>query len=440
LFRTEVRKKNLDFNVIDHTAQHPDFPSDGVIVGDALRLKQVLINLIGNAIKFTDAGSVTVDAQLQRVAGETLVVGIQVTDTGIGISKEQQTRLFESFQQAETSTTRRFGGTGLGLAICKTLVQVMGGEVSVRSEVGQGSSFAFDARFLRPATKVSVATEARTRPRSADILRGRRILLAEDNPINQQLALEYLQRSDATIDIAQTGRRAIDLALTNTYDAILMDIHMPEVDGLAATTAIRDAGFTMPIIAVSADAMAERRSAALAAGCNAYVTKPIDFDELLTTLSGLLGAQAQDTAPKRRRASDPATEAAELADLVNQRTPGINIGEAIKGHNGNVKLMLKLMGDFGRYYGDAGQRMREAVTENNMEAGERLAHNLHGVAGSFGAADLKEASKALELALAHGDKKNLLGLVQSFEMALSEVLESAESLASREVSFRATDL
>ena len=102
----------------------------------------------------------------------------------------------------------------------------------------------------------------------------------------------------------ETGRRAIDLALTNTYDAILMDIHMPEVDGLAATTAIRDAGLTMPIIAVSADAMAERRSAALAAGCNAYVTKPIDFDELLTTLSGLLGAQAQDTAPKRRRASD----------------------------------------------------------------------------------------------------------------------------------------
>jgi CheY-like chemotaxis protein/HPt (histidine-containing phosphotransfer) domain-containing protein len=280
----------------------------------------------------------------------------------------------------------------------------------------------------------------RTRPRSADILRGRRILLAEDNPINQQLALEYLQRSDATIDIAESGRKAIDLALTNTYDAILMDIHMPEVDGLSATMAIRDAGLTMPIIAVSADAMAERRSAALTAGCNAYVTKPIDFDELLATLSGLLGAQPQDTAPKRRRASDPATEAAELADLVNQRTPGINIGEAIKGHNGNVKLMLKLMGDFGRYYGDAGQRMREAVTENNMEAGERLAHNLHGVAGSFGAADLKEASKALELALAHGDKKNLLGLVQSFEMALSEVLESAESLASREVSFRATDL
>ena len=440
LFRTEVRKKNLELTVTDHTSDHEEFPDHGIIVGDALRLKQVLINLIGNAIKFTEAGSVTVDAQLQRVSGDTLVVGIQVTDTGIGISREQQTRLFESFQQAETSTTRRYGGTGLGLAISRKLVHLMGGTISVRSESGQGSCFAFDAQFERPAAHVTMIAEVRTRPRSADILRGRRILLAEDNPINQQLALEYLQRGDAVIDIAETGRMAIDAALAGPYDAILMDIHMPEVDGLTATKQIRAAGLMMPIIAVSADALVERRAAALQAGCNAYITKPIDFDELLATLHGLLGGTLDESAPKRRRASDPAAEAAAIADLVNQRTPGINVGDAIKGHNGNVKLMLKLMGDFGRYYGDAGQRMREAVTENNMDAGERLAHNLHGVAGSFGASDLKDASKALELALIHGDKKNLLGLVQSFEMALSEVLESAESLASREVSFRATDL
>ena len=446
LFRTEVPQEQPRLHRgRSHRRERRSSRRTASSSATALRLKQVLINLIGNAIKFTETGSVTVDAQLQRVANDMLVIGVQVIDTGIGISPEQHTRLFESFQQAETSTTRRFGGTGLGLAICKNLVGVMGGEISVRSEVGKGSCFAFDARFQRPIKKVTIASDARPRPRSADILRGRRILLAEDNPINQQLALEYLQRSDATIDIAETGRRAIDLALERNYDAILMDIHMPEVDGLTATRTIREAGFTMPIIAVSADALAERRSAAMTAGCDAYVTKPIDFDELLSTLNGLLATAAAEAPPMRRRAGDdPATaeanEAAQLADLVNQRTPGINIGDAIKGHNGNVKLMLKLMGDFGRYYGDAGQRMREAVTENNMEAGERLAHNLHGVAGSFGAADLKEASKALELALAHGEKGNLLGLVQSFEMALTEVLESAESLASREVSFRASDL
>ncbi len=400
LFRTEVRKKNLDFTVIDRTRENPDFPDSGVIVGDALRLKQVLINLIGNAIKFTEVGSITVTAALWRVNGDALVLGVQVTDTGIGISKEAQTRLFESFQQAETSTTRRYGGTGLGLAICKSLVHVMGGSISVRSEVGHGSCFSFDARFERPSPAVTMTAEIRTRPRSADILRGRRVLLAEDNPINQQLALEYLQRSDATIALAETGRIAIDLALAGSYDVILMDIHMPEVDGLAATTAIRAAGLTMPIIAVSADALAERRAAAMEAGCNAYVTKPIDFDELLATMQNLLGAPLPEANPMRRRASDSAAEAAQIADLVNQRTPGINVGDAIKGHNGNVKLMLKLMGDFGRYYGDAGQRMREAVSENNMDAGERLAHNLHGVAGSFGAANLRDAAKALELALA----------------------------------------
>ena len=133
------------------------------------------------------------------------------------------------------------------------------------------------------------------------------------------------------------------------------------------------------------------------------------------------------------------TDAREIANLVNQRVPGINIGEAIKFHNGNVKLMLKLMGEFGHYYGNAASRMREAVSDNDYEAAERLAHNLHGVAGSFGASDLKDASKALELALVHGDKQNLLGLVRSFEVALTEVLESAELLANREVSFRASD-
>jgi CheY-like chemotaxis protein len=229
------------------------------------------------------------------------------------------------------------------------------------------------------------------------------------------------------------------MATRGIYDFVLMDIHMPELDGLAATRAIRDAGLTLPIIAVSADALAERRSAALAAGCNAYVTKPIDFDLLLGELHALLGGPPSESAQQRRRASDPEADAREIANLVNQRVPGINVGEAIKFHNGNVKLMLKLMGEFGQYYGNAASRMREAVSDNDYEAAERLAHNLHGVAGSFGASDLKDASKALELALVHGDKQNLLGLVRSFEVALTEVLESAELLANREVSFRASD-
>src|SRR5262249_14662458 len=161
------------------------------------------------------------------------------------------------------------------------------------------------------------------------------------------------------------------------------DIHMPELDGLEATRAIRAAGHQLPIIAVSADALAERRSSALAAGCSDYVTKPIDFDELLATLNRLLDSGAE---LPRRRSSDVEVTSADVAALAAQRVPGINVGEAIKNHNGNVKLMLKLMGDFGKYYGDAGTRMRDYVQRGDADAAERLAHNLHGVAGSFGAA------------------------------------------------------
>ncbi|NJN50492.1 MAG: response regulator [Gammaproteobacteria bacterium] len=236
------------------------------------------------------------------------------------------------------------------------------------------------------------------RPRSADVLRGRHLLLAEDNPINQQLALEFLQRAAATVDIAATGQQAIDAAASHPYDAILMDIHMPEVDGLEATRAIRATGATLPIIAVSADALAERRSTALAAGCNDYVTKPIDFDELLTKLHGLLSSSPLPVEPvMERRRTGGDISAADVAALVAQRVPGINVGDAIKHHNGNVRLMLKLMGDFGNYYGDAGARIRESVQQRDYEAAERLAHNLHGVAGSFGAGHLRDAAKRWNL-------------------------------------------
>ncbi len=446
LFRTEVRKKNLDLTVADHTGDNPEFPQDGVIVGDSLRLKQVLINLIGNAIKFTESGSVTVDAQLLRIANDLLVVGVQVTDTGIGISPEQHSRLFESFQQAETSTTRRFGGTGLGLAICKNLVSVMGGEISLRSEVGKGSTFAFDARFQRPTRKVTIASRSPPSPaqrrraaRPAHPVGGRQ----SDQPA-ARARISAAQRRDHRHrrDGPPRDRSRAGTKLRRDSDG------HPHAGSRRAHRDARHSGSRFDD--------ADHRGLGRRAGGTSFRGDHRGLRRVRDEADRFRRV-ALDTRPvcssppplkrrrMRRRASDDpaaaaAAEAAQIADLVNQRTPGINIGEAIKGHNGNVKLMLKLMGDFGRYYGDAGQRMREAVTGNNMEAGERLAHNLHGVAGSFGAADLKEASKALELALAHGDNKNLLGLVQSFEMALSEVLESAESLASREISFRASDL
>ena len=457
LFRTELRRKNLAFEIEETFSEHLDFPDSGMVIGDPLRLQQVLVNLVGNAIKFTSEGGIrmvtsvvsAVQPELEELSIEgfepqrKLTLKIQVIDTGIGIEPATQERLFESFEQAETSTTRRYGGTGLGLTISKRLVHLMGGEIGLTSAVGEGSCFEFTADVFTGNAAPS-GEEPERKAMRGGTLRGRRILVAEDNPINQQLALEFLERGGARVDIAENGREAVARITEQDYDAVLMDIHMPALDGLEATKIVREQKIQVPIIAVSADALLERRSAALEVGFNDYITKPIDFDTLLSTLAQHLPV-ADDTHLQRRSSDQSeANETPESEDLSIRRLPGIDIGLAIKGHNGNVKLLLKLMGDFGGYYGDAGTRMREYVSNGEYEEAERLAHNLHGVAGSFGAARLKDASKVLELALANEEEQanseNLLGLTQSFDAALREVLESAEALVSNEVPLRASDI
>ena len=437
LFRTDMRRKGLEFTVTNLLTEHPDVDQERAVVGDALRLQQILVNLVGNALKFTEQGSVSVYADVQNVGPDNIELLFSVQDTGIGISEDQMDKLFSSFEQAESSITRRFGGTGLGLTICQTLVSAMQGDITVTSELGSGSTFSFNVILGTAAAPETDETSTRKHA-DASVLADKRFLVAEDNPINQQLALEFLQRSGAEVDIAETGRQAVNKAAEQAYDAILMDMHMPEMDGLEATEKIREAGIDIPILAVSADAILERKTMALDAGCDDYITKPIDFDTLVRSLERLL-PKSDVHLLKRRRSDDPDREARSAQDLPS-RVPGIDLGLAIKGHNGNTKLMLKLMGDFGGYYGDAANRIREHIQADELEEAERLAHNIHGVAGSFGAQRLKDACKALELALANRETANYLGLAQSFEIALAEVLESTAALASNEVPLRAGDL
>ena len=463
LFRTEFRKKNLELVINNQTNAHPEFPENSVVLGDSLRLQQVLVNLVGNALKFTTEGQIAIDVEVAEAIADgpggvpQFMLRFAVTDTGIGIDAQQQARLFESFEQAESSTTRNYGGTGLGLSICRRLVDMMQGEINVSSRVGAGSRFEFTAMVGHAQRDIEIVhRRAKTRDRSSQLFNDQRVLLAEDNPINQQLALAFLQRAGAKVDIAETGRQAVARAVANTYDVILMDIRMPEMDGLEATQALREQGLTVPIIAVSADAVGERRNRALEAGCDGYVTKPIDFETLVSECSEHMGLELDADDAPRRRATDAQHSDEDETGLL-ARVPGIDVGLAIKNHNNNVKLMLKLMGDFGTYYGDAGPRIRAMLLDGEWDEAERLAHNLRGVAGSFGAKDLQEASKTLELALvrdensdelpgAPGGKmepatsENLLGLAQSFEVALSEVLEGAEALASKEVRLREGDI
>jgi PAS domain S-box-containing protein len=257
--------------------------------GDPTRLSQVLVNLLGNAVKFTERGSVSLRGSLLAREGDTLQLRFEVRDTGIGIEPERIDRLFDAFEQSDSSTTRRFGGTGLGLAVTRELVELMGGEVGVDSTLGVGSRFWVTVRMraaqhvLRAEPADRAAADA-PRPRAPlDI----RVLLAEDNAINQEVARELLRAAGCEVEVADNGRRAVEMARAGGYDVILMDMQMPELDGIEASRQIRALpGLSrVPIIAMTANAFAEDRAACLAAGMNDHVAKPVHAATLYDTLA-----------------------------------------------------------------------------------------------------------------------------------------------------------
>jgi len=254
--------------------------------GDALRLRQVLTNLLGNAVKFTDTGSVT----LMVHPDERGHIRFKVRDTGIGIPPEKQQGIFEAFTQADGSITRRFGGTGLGLTISERLVRMMSGSLSVHSDIGQGSEFA----FAIPLPAASAPADAGEMPASkgSPARKGLRILLAEDNPINGKLAQTLLTKAGHSVATVGTGRQAIEALADADYDLILMDMQMPDLDGIQATLAIRaeeiaQGKVRLPIVALTANAYESDRQSCLAAGMDDFLTKPLRRDELLATIARL---------------------------------------------------------------------------------------------------------------------------------------------------------
>jgi len=272
------------------------------ITGDALRLGQILLNLAGNAVKFTERGGVHMDV-VPRAADPTLDAGslmleFRVHDSGIGLSPEQVDRLFQPFSQADASNTRKHGGTGLGLAIAKQLVELMGGRIWVESTLGRGSTFAFTARFTR-------AEAAPTREQDASVedvaaararLSGAHILVAEDNPFNQVVIKKLLTKTGARVTLCANGREAIDALGHTAYDLVLMDVQMPEMDGYEATRRIRDTAALagQRIIAMTANAMAEDRQRCADAGMDDFEAKPIDPDRMFLTLAKWLPPRPPD--------------------------------------------------------------------------------------------------------------------------------------------------
>jgi CheY-like chemotaxis protein len=268
------------------------------VESDALRLRQVLVNLVGNAIKFTDRGSVNVRA-LFRHTNDFPEIVLEVSDTGVGIAPHDRERIFEPFAQADASVARRFAGTGLGLAVARRIVEKMGGRISVESVLGEGSTFRVMLPCRTPSTSVhgasaapspSCTAEAAALPAPAQEQGPLpplhcRVLLAEDGPDNQRLISTMLSKAGAEVAVAANGHEVIGKALTEPFDVILMDMHMPYVDGYMATRRLREAGIRRPIIALTASAMEGDRAKCLDAGCDDYLSKPIDRRLLLETVA-----------------------------------------------------------------------------------------------------------------------------------------------------------
>ena len=364
--------------------------------GDPTRLRQSLLNFAGNAVKFTEQGGITLCVRLEHENGRQLVLRFEVRDTGIGISPDHASKLFQAFEQGDKSTTRKYGGTGLGLAITRRLAILMGGETGLQSTPGQGSTFWFTVHLQR-----GLGAQPHTLPvkmekpgtKLAENCAGARILLAEDNQINREVGLELLQAAGMVVDLAVNGREAVDKVLTQTYDLILMDMQMPELDGLEATQAIRKlpGGQEIPILAMTANAFDEDKQHCLAAGMNDFVAKPVDPELLYEALLKWLPAsQKISTAPKTSIENPADSKLCERLSGIEGFDEKLGLSMA----RGRPDFYFRLLAIFVKHHADDTQRLQQAISTGNTKAMQDIAHELKGVADTLGATRIRMLADA----------------------------------------------
>jgi signal transduction histidine kinase/DNA-binding response OmpR family regulator len=377
-----ARAKGLDLSVrID-----PQIPE--TLVGDAARLRQIITNLVDNAIKFTARGEIAVEIGTDGHDGTELPLHFSVRDTGMGIPKDKQALIFEAFVQADGSTTRHHGGTGLGLGICLKLVEQMHGKIWVESTPGKGSVFHFTALFPLSKTATSSVETTETRrgaPARKTLSRALRILIAEDNPVNQAVARGILQKEGHILMLAKNGLEAVRLHQLERPDLILMDVQMPELDGLRATQEIRDAeqpfGHHTPIIAMTAHAMASDSERCLQAGMDAHLAKPLDKDILLTTIASIV------------ENGEPGAAAPANID-----TPSFNRTTLLDNLDGDKLLLDKVTTLFQQNTPTYLKQMRRAIKERDGIALEKLTHTLLSSLGIFRAHRARDITITLQAA------------------------------------------
>jgi len=410
------------------------------LVGDPVRIAQILTNYTTNAVKFTDVGRIDLRVEvLDRQAGD-IDLRFSVRDTGCGLDAEQCARLFTSFQQGDSSTTRKHGGTGLGLAISKHLAEQMNGSVGVESTQGVGSEFWFCARL-------SEGSEAGARRRSTARhdppqshpagLAALQVLLVEDNPLNQEVAQALLSHFGIQSTVADNGAIAVDMVQRQRFDVVLMDMQMPVMDGLAATRAIRalPGGASLPIIAMTANAMASDRANCLAAGMNDHLGKPIDVEQLIARIVKWtqLAAQAE---PATGVGESPVSPAAADPGDTGDAPSGpalLDTGAGLRRSLNRTTLYGKTLHSFKTHFTGATEKMHAAIDADDAKALTLAAHSLKGAAGQIGADRLSQDALALEAAAkAQRDTPHLLAccatIAETMQLTLAAIDAFLESI------------
>lgn len=417
MMRVRAKEKNLAL-IIRYLTPLPE-----KVVTDEARLRQCLVNLVGNAVKFTESGSVQIDVALRDYKGEP-AAHISVTDSGIGINSQFLPRLFQPFMQAEVSTSRRFGGTGLGLAITQRIVGMLGGEISVQSEPGSGSTFtliiptgSLDGVPLVKITGEAVDTPAaevdQVSPGKGSLL-GRQILLAEDGPDNQCLIRAILQKAGAQVTVVENGLQAVQAGSQAQFDCILMDMQMPEMDGYEATAELRRCGFAKPVIALTANAMSGDRERCIGAGCTEYLTKPVQRAVLIRTIASLVSPwQAQLQAAEEICAVVPCSQDTEV--IASDYAQDLDIRDVID--NFVLQLPQRL------------EAMREALANTNLDEFKRLSHRLKGAGGGYGYPSLTAVAKVLEAASGSGDVESCTLNMATLSDIVSRIMRGRNACA-----------
>ena len=398
---------------------HPSTPE--YLVGDSLRLRQLLLNLVSNAIKFTSQGEVALSVFPLAKGEKENILEFSVRDSGIGMTREQLTTIFDPFIQADNTTTRRYGGTGLGLNICQRFAALMGGSVRVESEPGRGTTFTFAASFLTGSA--DDVEEAHFSPEDKMALRGCRILVAEDHPINQQVIRELLEQAGAIVTIVGDGRQAVAAVERkgSEFDVVLMDIQMPHMDGYEATRLIRESfpSDRLHIVAMTAHAFAEERERCREAGMNDHLTKPVRPEAVYACLARWYRPTAAQTRTEVNLEAQPEEP---------EQFPGFDTKEGILNFSGNTPLYKLMAAQFIRSHGDDAARIAATLAAGNNDQARLLAHALKGVAGTLAAVRVYRIATDLESAL-KGGEQDAASLLPELTEALLEIQGSPSASA-----------